>query len=70
MVHSAIDAVSMEGMHGMGGGMEQEMGGGRGSAGSVEETLASFVETGTITQVQADAFWVIHAKLEEAGLMK
>lgn len=79
-VHSAIDALTMGGasqgmgqgmgMHGMGGGMGQDMGGGVVMNGNVTEMLAYLVESGAITQTQADAFTDIHTRLENAGLMQ
>ncbi|MCB9135256.1 MAG: cytochrome c [Anaerolineales bacterium] len=74
-VHSAIDALMMGetqgmGMHGMGGGNGQDMGGGVAMNGNVTEMLAYLVETGAITQAQSDAFTDIHTRLENAGLMQ
>lgn len=82
-VHSAIDALSMGGMGqsggmgmdmhgngGNGGGMGQNMGGGVTMNGNVTEMLAYLVESGAITQEQADAFTDIHNRLEAAGLMQ
>lgn len=73
LVHSAVDSVHAGGMGmGMGGGMEHQMGEGMGMSNNLNmtEMFADLVESGALTQEQVDAFWDIHARLDEAGLMK